>query len=160
MASMEHGVVVVEDDLPAREHLCGKIGALRGFRVLAVAGSIAEADAALASHEPDVLLVDLGLPDGNGIDIIERQHDLHPKLSIMVISVLGDERSVIRAIEAGAQGYLLKGDSGLAIEQSLKQLVAGGAPISAPIARHVIRRLQPDEPPAEAPSVLTGRELD
>ena len=153
------GIVIVEDDLATREQLRANIDALAGFDVLADVGSVAAATEALTLLDPDVLLVDLGLPDGSGIDVIERQHDLNPALAIMVISVLGDERSVIRAIEAGAQGYLLKGDSSLALEASLTQLMAGGAPISAQIARHLIRRLRPVEPP-DAPSILSERELE
>ena len=161
-------VVIIEDDPTTRARLQEKIDSLDGFEVPATADTVASATEILATQEPDLLLVDLDLPDGSGLSVIEQQNDLRPDLPIMVISVFGDERTVIQAIESGAQGYLLKADSSVAIEQSLRQLLAGGAPISAPIARHLIRRLQPQQksPPAEqspakkVPSVLSPRELE
>lgn len=155
-------VAVVEDDPNTRARLTEKVDNLADFSVIVSAGSVAEAIDLLRQSPPDVLLIDLGLPDGSGLDVIRQQSDLHPEMPILVISVFGDEKSVIRAIEAGAQGYLLKSDSSLAIEQCLAQLLAGGAPISAAIARHLIRRLRPEPTQAqrEAQSLLSDRELE
>lgn len=170
--SEEYGVVIVEDDPNTRAQLADKLETLAQFKVLAACGSVAEAQKALAAEAPDLLLVDLGLPDGTGLDIITAQSERRPDLPILVISVFGDERSVIRAIEAGAQGYLLKSDTSLQIEACLQQLLAGGAPISAPIARYLIKRLRPaapgkekeggDSAPARPPEVtlLSERELE
>lgn len=166
MVEMNHKqtctVAVVEDDPNTRARLTEKVDNLADFSVIVSAGSVAEAKDLLRQFPPDVLLIDLGLPDGSGLDVIRQQSDLHPEMPILVISVFGDEKSVIRAIEAGAQGYLLKSDSSLAIEQCLAQLLAGGAPISAAIARHLIRRLRPEPTQAqrEAQSLLSDRELE
>ena len=160
--NQRHTVAVVEDDPNTRARLAEKVNALSDFSVIVSAGSVVEAQELLSQATPDVLLIDLGLPDGSGLDVIRQQSDLHPDMPILVISVFGDEKSVIRAIEAGAQGYLLKSDSSLAIEQCLAQLLAGGAPISAAIARHLIRRLRPEptEEQRQAQSLLSDRELE
>lgn len=157
-AAADIAVAVLEDDPHTRERLCEKLTALDGFTVSAAVATVAAAREALADTVPDVLLVDLQLPDGSGLEIIREQHDLNPELPILVISVFGDEKSVIQAIEAGAQGYLLKSDTSLAIEQCLQQLVQGGAPISAGIARHLIKRLRPATTRGE--SILSERELE
>ena len=163
--SDHYSVVIVEDDPPTRIRLAQKLDELDTFNVAAALGTLAEARAQLSTATPDVLLVDLGLPDGSGLTLIQEQSQARPDLPILVISVLGDERSVISAIESGARGYLLKSDTGLAIEQCLKQLLAGGAPISASIAKHLIKRLQhpvdseTHEADADAPA-LSERELE
>jgi len=155
-------VIIVEDDLNTLNRLCEKLERLDQFEVLAACVTMAEANASLAQQTPDILLLDLELPDGSGLEIIAQQSDLHPDLPILVISVFGDEKSVIAAIEAGAQGYLLKSDTSLEIEQCLLQLISGGAPISASIARHIIRRLRPQISPEDkaVSALLSDRELE
>lgn len=155
-----HSVILVEDDPITRQRLVDKLHELDGYRVAAACATVADAHAALARETPSVLLVDLGLPDGSGLDIIRAHSEQHPELPILVISVFGDERSVIQAIEAGAQGYLLKSDTSLMIEQCLEQLLSGGAPISAAIAKHLIRRLRPAPESEQTQSLLSDRELE
>ena len=91
-------VALLEDDELTRDRLCEKLNELEGFEVLFAVGSVAAVRQALAETQPDVLLVDLELPDGSGLDIIAEQHNLHPGLPMLVISVFGDEKSVVRAI--------------------------------------------------------------
>ncbi len=160
-------VFLVEDDDVTRERLAGTISRLDRFVLVGQAATLLEARTRLGAMQPDILLTDLKLPDGDGVSLIEEQADLRPNLAILVISVFGDEGTVIRAIEAGAHGYLLKSDSLQAIDQALQQLLAGGSPISAPIARHLIRRLKPEptntDPATDGqpvPSVLSDRELE
>ena len=99
---------------------------------------------------PEVLLVDLGLPDGDGLDIIRETSRRWPEVLVMVITVFGDEVRVVAAIKAGAAGYLLKDDPAVSIGAALQQLLAGGSPISPAIARHLIRHFRGDteQPPA------------
>lgn len=116
---------------------------------------------------PDLLAVDLGLPDGHGTELIRFARREHPTTEVMVITVFADERSVISAIEAGAGGYLLKDGTPQEISQALVQLAEGGSPISPAIARHLLRRFQ-SEPAAAAPTAtaaepapsLTQREIE
>lgn len=151
-------VFIVEDDDVTRESLRKRIEAHPRLRVGAVAGTVAEGIAALSAR-PDVLLTDLGLPDGSGIDVIVSALKRHPGLPIMVITVFGNEKRVVEAIQAGASGYLLKDDPTHEIGLAIELLLAGGSPISPAIARHLIRHFQ--APPPEAPrETLTARELE
>ena len=104
-----------------------------------------------ASREgaPKVLLTDLQLPDGHGVDLIRETRQRFPDTEIMVISILGDEESVISAITVGATGYLLKDAFPTDIAATVRDLVAGHSPISASIARFIVRRTQntPEPPP-------------
>jgi DNA-binding NarL/FixJ family response regulator len=152
-------IVLVEDDAPTRQRLSEALSA-SGFQVLDAAGGCAAARKVLASQAPDVLLVDLGLPDGSGLELIAETRERHPGTEIMVITVFGDESHVLAAIEAGAGGYLLKDGSTEHIGRSVRQLLDGGSPISAPIARHLLKRLgrAPVETPPEDGLHLTARE--
>jgi len=157
-------VLLVEDDDHTRERLAGIIEATRGLSLLGAAGSLAAAREVLRKASPDVLLTDLGLPDGSGLDLIRQLRKEGKATETMVISVFGDEQHVVNALEAGAAGYILKDGSTEHIGKSLLQLLDGGSPISAPIARHLLRRLQPRTQDSassgdEAPQ-LSEREAD
>ena len=150
---MPHTVLIVEDDVPTRARLAAAIDAHPALQLVGEAGDFASGYAALCAHAPDVVLVDLGLPDESGVALIRAARRHSPTTQSMVITVFADERHVIEAIEAGARGYLLKDGSASYVARSILELVAGGSPISAPIARHVLRRLQS---PAEPGGVESG----
>lgn len=111
--------------------------------VVAWAATAADALALLDETTPDVLLVDLGLPDASGITVIRRAKTLHPCCEIMVVSVFGDQRNVLASIEAGASGYLLKDDTADDFVERIIELRDGGSPITPIIARQLLVRLQP-----------------
>lgn len=91
----------------------------------------------MRSAAPDLALVDLGLPDMSGIEVIERLRLMHPEMPILVISVFSSERKVIDAVRAGAMGYVLKGDDSMALSQAIAQVFDGHFPISPPVARYL-----------------------
>ena len=96
---------------------------------------------ALLEQAPaDVLIVDLGLPDGSGIDVIRRARQKWPACHSMVSTTFGDESHVIRALEAGAYGYLLKDSSPDQLVAEIRNLHAGGSPVSPLIARLLMKR--------------------
>jgi DNA-binding NarL/FixJ family response regulator len=154
-----HRILLVEDDAPTREHLARAIAANPALALIGQAASVAEGRAQLAREAPDVLLTDLGLPDGSGIELIHELRRSAPEALAMVVTALGDEKTVIAAIEAGASGYLLKDGSFAEIGAALLELAAGGSPISPGIARYVLRRLQREGAGAAADAPrLTERE--
>ena len=156
-------VLLVEDDAPTRWRLQDALSASSEFAVTAAA-TLAEARLSLASTPPRVLLTDLRLPDGHGLDLIRETRQRHPETEIMVISILGDEESVIAAIREGATGYLLKDAFPTDIAATVRDLVAGHSPISASIARFIVRRTQAQASVAVQPALntarLTPREID
>ncbi len=155
-------VLLVEDDLATLRALSQQILALEGFALVCATTRFDEAMAAL--HRPvDLLLADLDLGTHSGIDIIRACRARHLEARIMVMSVLGDEQTVITALEAGADGYLLKDASHSRFADDLNALMRGEAPISPGIARHLLRRfrqgvssLRAAEPGVE---LLSPREL-
>ncbi len=155
-----HQVLLLEDDPATRERLAGIV---RGSPTLSLAGAFGEVKAALAwlasNEPPHVLLVDLQLPDGSGIELIRAAQRLAPQAEAMVISVFGDEAHVVSALEAGATGYLLKDASADEIATAITRLLAGESPISSAIARHLLRRFRAAPASADAvASPLTPRE--
>ncbi len=158
--SAPHRLLLVEDDLPTRQRLGQVIEQLTDFQLVAAVGSCQEARAQLAQSYPDILLTDLGLPDGSGEELILQTTQNSPKTMSLAITVFADEKTVIKALSAGASGYLLKDASAEAIGQALKELIAGGAPISPSIARYLLKRFRP-QPTAQKPAVqLTPRETE
>ncbi len=130
-------VGIVEDDALMRQMLTDKVSAT--MTVAFTAASLEEAHSKLAViPPPQVILVDLNLPDGNGIELLRALSEKNSPTISMVISVLGDEQTVVDAIRAGAKGYLLKDDSVQQITSSITALVDGGSPISPSIARYLI----------------------
>jgi DNA-binding NarL/FixJ family response regulator len=96
----------------------------------------------LLSTPSDVLLLDLGLPDGNGVEVIEFIEKQALSTKIIVITVFNDEKHILDAISAGAMGYLLKDEEFQEIETSITQMLKGGSPISPSIARHLLKQFQ------------------
>lgn len=159
-----HRILVVEDDEATREMLVEAIRAQPDLELARAAASCADARRALEQGLPDVLLTDLDLPDGNGIELVREMRDRDPEALAMVITVFGDDDSVMRAVEAGAAGYLLKGSPGIEVGEAILELTAGGSPMTASIARAVLRlfrdraQAEPEADP-DAPR-LTERELE
>lgn len=155
-------LAIVEDEPQTRAALAARLGAVEGYRIVWQADRLATARAALRECAPQVLVVDLGLPDGSGLDLIEEVRVAAPTTAIMVLTVFGDEHKLIRAIERGARGYLLKDEPAIGLVEAIEQLRAGGAPISPAIARYLVARMS-QAAPAAAPapeSVLTPREIE
>jgi DNA-binding NarL/FixJ family response regulator len=145
-------VMLVEDDSTFLHRFCKIVVTDPAFELFAAVGNLASARQALLSKAPDVLITDLGLPDGNGIELIRETAQRYPATDIMVVTVFGDEKHVLASIEAGATGYLLKGSLPDEFVSQIKQLVAGGSPISPQIARQLLKRFSASAP-AAAPLV-------
>jgi DNA-binding NarL/FixJ family response regulator len=156
-------VMLVEDDAPVRERMAAILDSADALELVAVAATLEQARTLSALHVPAVLVTDLKLPDGNGLDLIRDNRRLYPAMEIMVVSVLGDDRIVLAAIEAGAAGYILKDSTSVNLVGAVLDLVAGRSPISTSIARTIVRRVQdrPASVPIATPQPsLTEREID
>ena len=147
-------ILVVDDDDAFRESVCAAIARDEAMVLAAQAGSVENARAAIAVGEFDVALVDLGLPDGNGIDLIREIARTRPDADVMVVTVFGDEAHVLASIEAGATGYLLKRSLNDTLGATVRELRAGGSPISPVIARQLLHRFKKDSPTPSAPTVV------
>ncbi len=142
-------VVIVEDDPPTRDFFACSITTCPELQLAAALGTVAEAAAWLQvnARSVDVLLTDLGLPDGSGLEIIRLACRLNPACEPLVISMFGDEDHVFASIEAGALGYIHKDAAPSDVAQTILAMRAGASPISPMIARRVLSRIRVDTTP-------------
>jgi DNA-binding NarL/FixJ family response regulator len=168
-------VLIVEDDPEMREYFASCIEGAEQLALVAKVGTFTGGLACLntLSQPIDVLLTDIGLPDGSGLDLIRHARLHRSDCESLVISMFGDEENVIASIEAGALGYIYKDESAKNIALSILEMKAGGSPISPMIARRVLskyvapasaaRPMAPaaSSPPAPEPAVkLSTREQE
>jgi len=158
---MNRGLVV--EDQPALLRWLGETLA-EAFPGIAVQSTdtLAGGRAAIAAQAPDIALVDLGLPDGSGIDLIGELATVHPGCHCIVTTIYADDQHLFPALRAGAAGYLLKDQPRDRTVAALRGIAAGEPPLSASIARRLLRVFGDDKntrPAAEAPK-LTPRERE
>jgi DNA-binding NarL/FixJ family response regulator len=135
-------VMIVEDDHATRRRFAEAISKDARTTLAQEVRNGREAIAQLPAARPDVLLVDLGLPDIHGTEVIRFAARTLPHCESMVITVFGDERNVLASIEAGAAGYVLKDCGDADLIDHVLDLRAGGAPMSPGIARMVLNRMR------------------
>ncbi len=145
-------ILVVDDDDAFRESVCAAIARDDAMVLAAQVGSVASAREAIQRGNFDVALVDLGLPDGNGIELIREIARTRPETDVMVVTVFGDEAHVLASIEAGATGYLLKRSLNDTLGATVRELRAGGSPISPVIARQLLHRFKRGTPELSQPA--------
>jgi DNA-binding NarL/FixJ family response regulator len=148
-------VALVEDDVFFAQALANAIQTAPGMQLQGTAGSCLQARQMLTQPAADVLLVDLGLPDGPGLDIIRDAQRLWPRCLVMVSTVFGDEAHVIQCLEAGASGYLLKDNTPALTVEEIRNVYAGGSPISPLIARQLLTRFRHAMASESAPMPLS-----
>lgn len=139
-------VMLVEDDTAFQAAFAAAIAATDDIRLQAIAAAVRPALELIGStapaDAPDVLVVDLGMPDGSGLEVIAAAHWRWPDCAVMVSTTFADQDHVIRSIEFGASGYLLKDSDLDQIAGEVRSLHAGGSPISPRIARQLLMRMQ------------------
>jgi len=162
-------VALVEDDPGMRARFERVIGAEPSLRLAFSASTGAQLLDWFSKNAVDVLLVDLGLPDCSGLEVIRRCRSLQPACSMMVLTIFGDEVNMLSAFESGAGGYLLKDGTEADLAAHVLSLHAGGSPMSPIIARQLLVRWQTrsaavpeDEPPVDATTrdALSPRESE
>jgi DNA-binding NarL/FixJ family response regulator len=152
-------VALVEDHARTREGLVAEIAADAGFAVVGAFASMEAALPALDADPPDVLLADIGLGGMSGIEGVRRYRARHPDALVLMLSVLGDDGHVFEAVCAGAHGYLLKDTPPEGLRAALRELVAGGAPMTPQVARRVVSMFR-RVPVPDGDHGLSPRELD
>ncbi len=153
-------VLLLEDEKPSR-HLLGKAIKIHPeLRLAAAVGSCEEALIALKEHQPDILISDLGLPDGHGVKVIAQAKQLYPEIEILVVTMFDDEESVVSALEAGASSYLLKKQAFEELGDAVMSTLRGESAISPEIARHLIKRFKKhdEQHASQVKNPLTSRE--
>lgn len=131
-------VAIIEDDKKILDGLALLIGGTPGFICTGAYCSVERALQSIEASLPDVVLIDLGLPGISGVQGIQILKRCYPKITTLVLTVYEDQERIFDALCAGACGYLVKGTSPARLLESLRETVAGGAPMSPHIARRVI----------------------
>ena len=137
-------ILVVEDDFATRRQIAGKLRADSSL-VIDLAGNVSEAIDSLRHSPPDVILLDLGLPDAPGLLVIEAAMKAKKVAEILVLSSCKDEASVVSAISAGAGGYVVKDSSAGDLLETVDLLLKGFSPLSPSIARFILRSFRARE---------------
>src|SRR5215471_4060662 len=152
-------VALVEDQARTRDALAALIGGSPGFEVTGQYGSMEDAIAGIGGAPPEVFLADIGLPGMSGIEGVRLLHQRFPGLSILMLTVHGDDDSIFDAVCAGACGYLLKETEPVRLLQAIREVHSGGAPMSPEIARRVVMAFRQDRPAAQTEAELSPRQV-
>ena len=135
-------VIFVENDPNVRLRLQRAISGLADIHEIGSAATYREADAFVSQFKFQMLIVDLDLPDGFGLDLIRRTAANMPEVDIMVLANANDDPHVVSAIESGATGYVLKTEIENSLVSAIRLLAAGGSPVSPEVAKSVLRALR------------------
>jgi DNA-binding NarL/FixJ family response regulator len=152
---MTLNVLIVEDNAEFLACFSNAVLADPSLSLVGAVSTVAAARALIDATSPDVILADLGLPDGSGIEVIRQATAKLPECDVLVITMFGDDGHIIDSIAAGATGYLLKDAAPDRIVAAIHEVHAGGSPISPSIARRVLQRFKITDADPVPPSAAT-----
>ena len=158
--SMPISVAIVEDSRTIRESLRRLLNDAPGLRCDCAVGSAEEGIATIPVHKPDVVLMDIHLPNMSGIECAAHLKSLIPQVQIIMLTVYEDNDRIFKALQAGACGYLLKRTPPDELIQAIRDVRQGGAPMTSEIARRVVEAFQRPPATAAAKVELTRRERE
>lgn len=150
--------MLVEDDRGLREQLAQILNSASDIRCVGTFATAEEALEQIAARCPDVVLMDIKLPGMSGIECVARLKHLKPGLQIVMVTVYEDSERIFRALKAGASGYLLKSSPPPRLLDAVRDVHAGGAPMSSQIARQVVRHFHSAGTVSEQKPPLSPRE--
>lgn len=153
-------IAIVEDEARFRQSLRRVIESKADYQCIAEYGLGAEAIAGIPGDRPDVVLMDLNLPDSSGAEVTARLKALLPDLSVVILTVYNDADHIFKALRAGAGGYLLKQATAGEIIEAISEAYRGGAPMTSEIARKVIAAFHETKPAPSPMETLAPREQE
>jgi DNA-binding NarL/FixJ family response regulator len=146
-------VLLVDDHPVVREGLRGMLASESDLEVVAEASGAAEAVAAVRKHEPDVVLMDLRMPGADGVEATARVLAQRPATRVVVLTTYETDSDILRAVEAGAAGYLLKDTSRQELAQAIRAAARGETVLAPSVAAKLVSRMR-------APVDLSPREIE
>jgi DNA-binding NarL/FixJ family response regulator len=153
-------IAIVEDHQATREGLETIINLSSGYRCVCTCPSAEEALRALPPHGPDVVLMDIQLPNMSGVECVAQLKELLPATQVIMVTVYEDPDRIFRALRAGASGYLLKRATPEQVLNAIRDVLQGGAPMSGEIARKVIAHFQNQAVATAEVEKLSARERE
>jgi len=151
-------VSIVDDDAGLRDSITKFLRTARGFRSLSAYESAEEALARIPAERPDVVLMDINMTGMDGIECTRKLKQAIPETQILMLTVYEDTERIFNALAAGASGYLLKRAAPPKLLEAIREVHAGGSPMSGPIARKVVQSFRQGTPPAQESDALSERE--
>lgn len=153
-------VLIVEDVSETRRWLADILHSAFGDCDIREAASVRAGVEEGTAGTFDLALIDLGLPDGSGLDVLRTIRLAHPQTACVVTTVMGDDAHIVAALSAGADGYLLKEQAPGVISRHLVQILEGIPALSASVARRIMDHFRLTGPAAEPEGMLTAREKE
>ena len=155
-------IVIADDHAVVREGLRHVLSEAHGFRVVGEASSAAEAIRLAEELQPDVLVLDISMPDGSGLSAIEEIRRVAPSVRVLMLSVYDQHEYVLESVKAGAHGYLRKDTTPTELRQAITAIHRGDGYFSPAVARHLTAAVQGrlEEEVEPTPEVLTPRERE
>lgn len=151
--------IVVADDHPiVRDGLVAVLATQPDFAVIGAAGTGAEAVRLTLEQTPDVLLLDLEMPDGDGVETLRRLQERGAAARVIIFTAFDTDERILAALRAGAQGYLLKGAPREELFRAVRTVAAGGSLLTPVVASRLLRHVAAPEAPATP--ALTERERE
>lgn len=154
-------IALVEDDSEIRQTTSLILKTETGFELTGVYENGKQFLDALEMNRPDVVLMDIQMPQMNGIETVQKAAELYPEIQFLMCTVFEDHDSIFESLKAGATGYILKNTPVNKLFDAIREIYAGGSPMSAQIARMVIRTFNSKEKPGTIDlSILSDREKE
>ena len=151
-------ISIVDDEKDLRQSITTFVNGSPGFKCISAHSSAKDALQHLPADRPDVVLMDIHMKGMDGIECVERLKLLVPEIQIVMLTVYEDTDQIFKALSVGASGYLLKRLSPTKLLQAIREVHAGGSPMSSSIARKVVASFQKAGKEAEKQSLLSPRE--
>ncbi len=160
--SQRISVAIVDDSPDLREQIAEYLDSTGGFHCIASCATAQEALRRLPETPADVILMDINLGSDSldGIECVRRLKALMPEAQVLMLTVFEDTEKIFRALAAGASGYLLKRMPPGQLVEAIREVIVGGAPMSAPIARKVVQSFQSVHPHPDSSAELSHREQE
>ena len=152
-------IYLIEDDRTVLQFVQHALALRPDWRLVGHSATYSHARLMAPNSLADVYLVDLGLPDGRGEDMLRLLSLTKPEAELLVFTVFGDESRLVHALQSGATGYVLKGCNDAELIEAIEQICAGGAPISPLLARLLLKQLRNNAPAQVADSVAAAPAL-
>jgi two-component system response regulator DevR len=153
-------VMVVDDHAVVREGLRTLLSRLPDLEVVAQAGTVEEAVAAAREAVPSVIVMDVRLPDGSGVDACRTIRSEHPECRVVMLTSYADEEAIVSSIMAGASGYLLKDATPDTLVSAIRTVHRGGSLLDPQVATAVLSRMRQGSAATDPWSTLTGQERE
>ena len=153
--------ILIADDHPVvREGLAAILSTQADFEIVGEAGNGQQAIAQALALRPDVLLLDLEMPDMDGVQALVKIRQQLPELPVIILTAFDSDERILSALKAGARGYLLKGVTRQEIFQAVRSVHQGGSLLQPVVATRLLERLRSVEPALAPVETLTAREIE